>query len=160
MNIKTMIIHTATRVERLVQSIFGVSVASMPPARASLAEPPSARAEKPMTNSIKANVESPQTPSAKRRSKPTSSKGEVLPLEQRRWLTVKETSARFPCFSEKSLRHLIYSAEAYANYPKAGLRSNGFLACIVRPAGPRKVIIDAAKFEDWLAAGATVGRKA
>ena len=32
---------------------------------------------------------------------------ELLPLEQRRWLTIKETSARFPCFSEKSLRHLI-----------------------------------------------------
>ena len=95
MSIKTMIIRTTTRVERLVQSIFGVSVASVPPARASLAEPPSARSGKPMTNSIKANVESPQTPSAKRRSKPTSSKGEVLPLEQRRWLTVKETSARF-----------------------------------------------------------------
>jgi len=160
MNIKTMIIHTITRVERLVQSIFGVSVALVPPARASRAEPPPARSRKPTANSIKANAESPQTPLVKRRRKPTSNKVEVLPLEQRRWLTVKETSARFPCFSEKSLRHLIYSAEAYANYPKAGLRSNGFLACIVRPAGPRKVIIDAAKFEAWLAAGAIVGRKA
>ena len=160
MNIKTMIILTATRVEQLVQSIFGVNVASVPPARASLAKPPLARSEKPRTNSTKANAESPQTPSAKRRRKPTSSNVELLPLEQRRWLTVKETSARVPCFSEKSLRHLIYSAEAYANYPKAGLRSNGFLACIVRPAGPRKVIIDAAKFEDWLAAGAIVGMKA
>jgi hypothetical protein len=154
MNIKTMIIHTTKRVERLVQSIFGLSVASVPPARASLAEPPPVRSRKPRTNAIKANAESPQSPLPKRRRKPTSSKIEVLPLEQRRWLTVKETSARFPCFSEKSLRHLIYSAEAYANYPKAGLHSNGFLACISRPAGQRKVIIDAAKFEDWLTAGA------
>jgi len=160
MSIKTMIIHTAKRVERLVQSIFGVSVASVPPARASLAEPQPARSGKPRTKSTKADAESPKTPLAKRRRKPTSSKVEVLPLEQRRWLTVKETSARFPCFSEQSLRHLIYIAEAYANYPKAGLRSNGFISCIVRPAGQRKVIIDAAKFEDWLAAGATVGRKA
>ena len=79
---------------------------------------------------------------------------ELLPLEQRRWLTVKETSARFPCFSEKSLRHLIAQAEAYAKYPKAGLRSNGMIDCIVRPAGQRKIVIDATKFEAWLASGA------
>lgn len=79
---------------------------------------------------------------------------ELLPLEQRRWLTVRETSARFPCFSEQSLRHLIAQAEAYAKYPKAGLRSNGMIDCIVRPAGQRKIVIDATKFEAWLASGA------
>lgn len=79
---------------------------------------------------------------------------ELLPLEQRRWLTVKETSARFPCFSEQSLRHLIAQAEAYAKYPKAGLRSNGMIDCIVRPAGQRKIVIDATKFEAWLASSA------
>lgn len=83
---------------------------------------------------------------------------EPLPLEQRRWLTVKETSARFPCFSEKSLRHLIGQAEAYAKYPKAGLRSNGMINCIVRPAGQRKILIDVIKFEAWLASGAVAPR--
>jgi hypothetical protein len=37
MNIKLLMFHAATRVERLIQSIFGVSVASVPPARASVA---------------------------------------------------------------------------------------------------------------------------
>lgn len=85
-------------------------------------------------------------------------KVELLPLEQRRWLTVKETSARFPCFSEKSLRHLVAQAEAYAKFPKASLRSNGMIDWIVRPAGQRKIIIDATKFEAWLASGAVVPR--
>ena len=85
---------------------------------------------------------------------------ELLPLEQRRWLTVKETSARFPCFSEKSLRHLIAQAEAYAKYPKAGLRSNGMINCIVRPAGQRKIVIDATKFEAWLTSGVVAPRNA
>ena len=85
---------------------------------------------------------------------------ELLPLEQRRWLTVKETSARFPCFSEQSLRHLIAQAEAYAKFPKAGLRSNGMIDCIVRPAGQRKIVIDATKFEVWLTSGAVAPRNA
>ena len=84
----------------------------------------------------------------------------VRVMNQRRWLTVKETSARFPCFSEKSLRHLIAQAEAYAKYPKAGLRSNGMIDCIVRPAGQRKIVIDATKFESWLASGAVAPRNA
>ena len=153
MNIKTMIIRTAKRVELLVQSIFGASASSVPPARAPIAGQMFVRVGRKKTTAITADTETAQIASAKRRRKPTSSKVGVLPLEQRRWLTVKETSARFPCFSEQALRHLIYSAEAYANYPKAGLRSNGFIACIVRPAGQRK----AAKFEEWLAAGSIAG---
>ena len=96
----------------------------------------------------------------RRRQTLIAPKIESLPLEQRRWLTVKETSARFPCFSEKSLRHLIAQAEAYAKYPKAGLRSNGMIDCIVRPAGQRKIVIDATKFESWLASGAVPPRNA
>lgn len=96
----------------------------------------------------------------RRRQTLIAPKIESLPLEQRRWLTVKETSARFPCFSEKSLRHLIAQAEAYAKYPKAGLRSNGMIDCIVRPAGQRKIVIDATKFEAWLASGAVAPRNA
>ena len=95
-----------------------------------------------------------------RRQALVAPKIELLPLEQRRWLTVKETSARFPCFSEKSLRHLIAQAEAYAKYPKAGLRSNGMIDCIVRPAGQRKIVIDATKFEAWLASSAVAPRNA
>jgi hypothetical protein len=156
MSITTLIIRTAKRVESLAQSIFGVSASSAPPARAHAAGPRLTSGGRAKVNSITTEAESDQMPSAKRQRKPTSSKVETLPLEQRRWLTVKETSARFTCFSENALRHLIYSAEAYANHPKAGLRSNGFLACIVRPAGSRKVIIDASRFEDWLVAGAIV----
>ena len=68
----------------------------------------------------------------RRRQTLIAPKTESLSLEHRRWLTVKETSARFPCFSEKSLRHLIAQAEAYAKYPKAGLRSNGMIDCIAQ----------------------------
>ena len=154
MSIKTIIIRTAKRVERLAMSIFGVSASSVPPARAPTAGQTLVRVGRKKAASITADTENAQVASAKRRRKQTSSKIEALPFEQRRWLTVKETAARFPCFSEQALRHLIYSAEAYANYPKAGLRSNGFIVCIVRPAGQRKVLINAAKFEEWLAAGA------
>lgn len=79
---------------------------------------------------------------------------EPTPLDQRRWLTVKEMAARYPCFTESSLRNLIYSAESYANYPKSGLRSNGFIDCIVRVAGQRKILIDTTRFEQWLEAQA------
>ena len=96
----------------------------------------------------------------RRRQTMSMPKIELLPLEQRRWLTVKETSARFPCFSEKSLRHLIAQAEAYAKFPKAGLRSNGMIDCIVRPVGQRKIVIDATKFETWIASGAVAPRNA
>ena len=82
---------------------------------------------------------------------------ECLPLDQRRWLTIKEMAVRYPFFTEKALRHLIFSAEAYAKFPKDGLRSNGFIDCIVRPAGQRKIIIDTTKFEDWLEKGSFSG---
>ena len=82
---------------------------------------------------------------------------DCLPLDQRRWLTVKEMAVRYPFFTEKALRHLIFSAEAYAKFPKDGLKSNGFIDCIVRPAGQRKIIIDTAKFEEWLEKGSLSG---
>lgn len=75
---------------------------------------------------------------------------ELVPLEKRRWLTIPQASIRFPIYSEKAFRHLVSQAEAYARHPKAGLRSNGFIGCIVRPAGQRKVLIDAVAFEGWL----------
>jgi hypothetical protein len=71
------------------------------------------------------------------------------PLEDRRWLTIKQTAKRYP-YTEGALRHLVFQAEQYAKYPKSGLKSNGFLACIVRPQGARRVLIDAEQFERWL----------
>lgn len=71
------------------------------------------------------------------------------PLEDRRWLTITETAKRYP-YTEGALRHLVFQAEQYAKYPKDGLKSNGFLACIVRPQGARRVLIDAEQFERWL----------
>ena len=54
----------------------------------------------------------------RRRQTLIAPKIESLPLEQRRWLTVKETSARFPCFSEKSLRHC--SSRGLREIPESG----------------------------------------
>ena len=73
-----------------------------------------------------------------------------VPLEMLKWLTFKQASLRYPAFSEKSLRHYQAQAEAYQRHPKAGLKSNGFIKCLIRPAGQRKILIDAEKFEEWL----------
>jgi len=120
-----------------------------------------AGAENPATdNTTQASVTSPADTSAAERApgekKPrkrrySTPKAEMAPtpLEVRRWLTVKQTAQRYP-YSEGALRHLIWEAEAYAKSPKGGLKSNGFLNCIVRPDGARRVLIDAEKFELWL----------
>ena len=73
-----------------------------------------------------------------------------LPIEKLKWLTIAQAHLRYPGFSEKSLRHLQAQAEAYQRHPKAGLKSNGFINCLVRPAGQRKILINAEKFEAWL----------
>ncbi|MCX7164780.1 MAG: hypothetical protein NTV11_00710 [Rhodocyclales bacterium] len=164
MNIKTLMIRSAQHLRRLARSIFGARILSVLPAGerrtigGSKLPADIGIVGETTPSAINANTASPEPAAKSRRRNWTSSEAEVIPLEQRRWLTIRETSARFPCFSEKALRHLVAQAEAYANYPKAGLRSNGFIACIVRPAGQRKVIIDATKFEDWLASSAVVGK--
>lgn len=86
------------------------------------------------------------------RSRTPSKKAEVqpLPLDQLTWLTLKQAALRWPSFTEKSLRHTVSQAEAYKKYPQSGLVSNGFIDCIVRPAGQRKIILNAEKFEQWL----------
>lgn len=93
----------------------------------------------------------PATEKAPRSRKP-SKKAEVqpLPLDQLTWLTLKQAALRWPSFTEKSLRHTVSQAEAYKKYPQSGLVSNGFIDCIVRPAGQRKIILNAEKFEQWL----------
>ena len=75
-----------------------------------------------------------------------------VPIEKLKYLSIAQTAMRYPAFTEKALRHLQAQAENYQRYPKAGLRSNGFINCILRPAGQRKIIISAEKFEQWLAA--------
>ncbi|MGF6611870.1 hypothetical protein OKW45_006792 [Paraburkholderia sp. WSM4175] len=89
-----------------------------------------------------------QKPRKCRHAKPKAEAG-PLPLESRRWLTIKTTAQRYP-YTEGALRHLVFQAEQYAKHPKSGLKSNGFLACIVRPQGARRVLIDAEQLERWL----------
>jgi|GEM_PF-1345559 len=162
MNIKNILAGVALRMQQISRA-FGVIGQSPIQANSKPSSPATGMSE---LRSHSGNAESRDDMGSdsviaapKRRRRALSvSKIESLPLEQRRWLTVKETSARFPCFSEQSLRHLITQAEAYAKFPKAGLRSNGMIDCIVRPAGQRKIVIDVTKFEAWLASGVVAPR--
>jgi hypothetical protein len=95
-----------------------------------------------------AKVDAP--PTRKRNKKPRKEQVQPLTLLELKYLTVSQSALRYPGFSEKAFRHLIFNAEAYAKSPKPGLRSNGFIACVVRPGNQRKVMIDAQKFEVWL----------
>jgi hypothetical protein len=108
--------------------------------------PTTSRSEEP-------SAETPPREKTPRKARYSTPKAETapVPLEDRRWLTVKQTAQRYP-YSEGALRHLIWEAEAYAKHPKSGLKSNGFLNCIIRPEGVRRVLIDAEKFELWLQA--------
>jgi hypothetical protein len=92
-----------------------------------------------------------KVPKSPRNSKKQKEAVEPVPLEKLKFLTIAQTALRYQTYSEKALRHLQAQAEAYQRYPKAGLRSNGFINCIIRPAGKRKIIIDAEKFELWMA---------
>jgi len=96
--------------------------------------------------------EQPKANKKSQRKKNSPPAVEATPLAERRWLTVKEIASIYP-FTEGALRHLIWAAEARAKYEKKGLRSNGFLNCIVRPSG-RKVLINTQAFQAWLSASA------
>lgn len=162
MNIKNILARVALRVQQISRAV-GFTGQSHSQANAKPSSPAGGMSETSAhigKVGLRDDMGSDFVIAAPKRRRQTLSvpKIELLPLEQRRWLTVKETAARFPCFSEKSLRHLIAQAEAYAKYPKAGLRSNGMIDCIVRPAGQRKIVIDATKFEAWLASGAVAPR--
>lgn len=54
-----------------------------------------------------------------------------------RWGTVKQTSRRYPAFTESSIRYLIFNE-----------KHNGFSRCIRRVG--RKVLIDFDAFEKWV----------
>ena len=162
MNIKNILAGVALRVQQISRAVGFTGQSHIQ----TKAKPPAPAAGMPEIRShlVKADLRDDKgsdsviaAPKRRRRALNVP-KIELLPLEQRRWLTVRETSARFPCFSEQSLRHLIAQAEAYAKFPKAGLRSNGMIDCIVRPAGQRKIVIDVTKFEAWLASGAVAPR--
>ena len=146
MNIKTIASSSTRYLQRLVRAILGTEPR---PVEIMLSH----RAEVP-TNVTESAHKDVANPAKRKRRQLPAPKVDALPLEQRRWLTIKEASARFPCFSEKSLRHLIAQAEAYSKYPKEGLRSNGLIGCFCQPAGQRKILIDAAKFDAWLEGGA------
>ena len=164
MNIKNILAGVALRVQQISRAV-GFTGQSPSQANAKPSDPEAVRPEirdNFSKTGLRDDIGSDFVIAAPKRRLHTLNvpKVESPPLEQRRWLTVKETSARFPCFSEKSLRHLIAQAEAYAKYPKAGLRSNGMIDCIVRPAGQRKIVIDATRFEAWLTSGAVAPRNA
>lgn len=67
-------------------------------------------------------------------------------------LTVKQFSERHPAFSEHSLRFLIFRSKASGPSGWASLESNGLeeAGAIVRVG--RRVLIDEARFFDWIEA--------
>ena len=93
-----------------------------------------------------------KAPKSRRNSKKQKATAEPIPLESLKFLTIAQTALRYQVHTEKALYHLQAQAEAYQRYPKAGLRSTGFIECLFRPDGKRKILINAAKYEQWLVA--------
>lgn len=106
--------------------------------------------------------ESVATASQKEHSEPKKRKRRARAQDQSEDLfklkfpSIQQASRRYPAFSPKAFYHLVAQAESYAKYPKSGLKSNGFLECIIRPGGGKKILIDAEKFESWLKSYAAV----
>lgn len=98
-------------------------------------------------------------PKPRRNSKKQKATAEPVPLEKLKFLTFAQTALRYQVHTEKALRHLQAQAEAYLRYPKAGLRSNGFIDCIFRPDGQRKLLVIAASYEAWLVANSSQRHK-
>ena len=131
-----------------------------PPTSNALPEPVSAVASLLQPTSSSDTIDAETKKPRKKRSKPKIHEYPPIPLDQLKWLTIAQATRRYPAFTEKSFRHHVAQAEAYAKHPKSGLRSNGFLPCIVRPAGQRKVLIDADAFEQWLSSNQMGGNHA
>ena len=93
-------------------------------------------------------------PKQKRKYTPrkTDQKVEAVPLVDRKWITFKQAAALYPK-SEQAFRHLAHKSYQYLKHPKAGLRSNGFEACVVRQPGSRNVYLNAEELERWMAQG-------
>lgn len=78
---------------------------------------------------------------------------QTIPLEKLRWITVRQASIRYPFMTEKAWRHKIAQAEAYRNYPQLSRKKqDGFIDCVVRIPGQRKIVIDTEKYELYLLA--------
>ena len=112
---------------------------------------PGERSNQPCTTEIRPYPIRAVTPVAHAQSlgpQPDAANDNVL---RPRWLTVNRMAAEYKeVITEAALRHLIWNAEAYARFPRAGLPSNGFLPVIVRPPFQRKVLLDRVAFEKWL----------
>ena len=107
----------------------------------------------PLTVFPATNSESPP-PKQKRKYTPrkTDQKVDAVPLIDRKWITFKQAAALYPK-SEQAFRHLAHKSYQYLKHPKAGLRSNGFEACVVRQPGSRNVYLNAEELERWMAQG-------
>lgn len=104
-----------------------------------------------------AENDSTQPPAAVANGKRTRRKGQsveqAIPLERLRWITVRQASIRYPFMTEKAWRHKIAQAEAYKNFPQLGRKKqDGFVDCVVRIPGQRKIVIDTEKYEQYLLA--------
>lgn len=94
----------------------------------------------------------PSKPKRKYTPRKTDQKVEAVPLVDRKWITFKQAAALYPK-SEQAFRHLAHKSYQYLKHPKAGLRSNGFEACVVRQPGSRNVYLNAEELERWMAQG-------
>jgi hypothetical protein len=101
-----------------------------------------------------------KAPKSPRNSKKQKVAAEPVQLLDLKFLTIPQTATRYQVHTEKALRHLQAQAEAYLRFPKAGLRSNGFIECVFRPDGQRKILIIAEKYEQWLVAHSSQQLKA
>lgn len=63
-------------------------------------------------------------------------------------VTVRQLSARFPAFSEASLRSLIFNAQPRVDSRGGVIHGNGLAPAIIRVG--RKVLIDPVRFGEWL----------
>jgi hypothetical protein len=107
----------------------------------------------PLTVLPATSSDSPPTkPKRKYTPRKTDQKVEAVPLIDRKWITFKQAAALYPK-SEQAFRHLAHKSYQYLKHPKAGLRSNGFEACVVRQPGSRNVYLNAEELERWMAQG-------
>ncbi len=102
-------------------------------------------------NNCTQSAENPAVASEKREKRKSQSIEQTIPLEKLRWITVRQASIRYPFMTEKAWRHKIAQAEAYKNFPQlARKKQDGFVDCVVRIPGQRKIVIDTEKYEQYL----------
>lgn len=77
---------------------------------------------------------------------------EPLPLNERKWISIKQAAAMYPK-SEQAFRHLAHQSARQLKYPQAGLPSSGFEKCVVRQPGSRNVYLIVEELDRWMAMG-------